>query len=149
MSWECSLRNRPVVGTLLCFDVVWDWFILPKSSLSIKLQLLTTVLKCGHFTYFSFLFEGIGQITVGIWEVGLQLNCSPVRINGQVDQTVTQTINKFISISSKIALRWIPQNTLDDKSTVAQVMACCCQATGQYPNQCWPQSMSHLASLQH
>ena len=37
-------------------------------------------------------------------------------------------------------LRWMPQNLTDDKSTLVQVMACCCQATSHYLNQCWPRS---------
>ena len=31
---------------------------------------------------------------------------------------------------------------MDDKSTVVQVMAWCCQATNQYLIQCWPRSVS-------
>ena len=37
-------------------------------------------------------------------------------------------------------LRWMPQNLTDDKSTLAQVMAWCHQATSHYMNQCWPRS---------
>ena len=42
----------------------------------------------------------------------------------------------------EIALRWIPQNTLDEKPTLVEVMAWYFQATCHYLSQCWPKSMS-------
>ena len=45
-------------------------------------------------------------------------------------------------ISYEIALRWMPLDFTDDKSTLVQVMAWCCQATSHYLSQCWPRSMS-------
>ena len=38
------------------------------------------------------------------------------------------------------ALRWMPQDLTDDKSTLIQVMAWCHQATSHFLNQCWPRS---------
>ena len=38
-------------------------------------------------------------------------------------------VNGGWSISYKIALRWMPQDLTDDKSTLVQVMAWCHQAT--------------------
>ena len=35
------------------------------------------------------------------------------------------------------ALRWMPQDFTDDKSTLVQVMAWCRQATSHYLSQCW------------
>ena len=40
------------------------------------------------------------------------------------------------------ALRWMPRNITDDKSTLVQVMAWCRQATSHYLGQFWPKSMS-------
>ena len=40
-----------------------------------------------------------------------------------------------LSISSEIASRWMPQNFIDDKSTLVQVMAWCRQATSHYLSQ--------------
>ena len=40
------------------------------------------------------------------------------------------------------ALRWMPMDLTDDKSTLVQVMAWCRQATSHYLSQCWPSSMS-------
>ena len=45
------------------------------------------------------------------------------------------------SISCEITLRWISENTFDDKSTLVQVMAWCHQATSPYLSQCWLRSM--------
>ena len=42
-------------------------------------------------------------------------------------------------ISYEIALRWMPQDLTDDKSTLVQVMAWCRQATS---SQCWPRTLS-------
>ena len=39
-------------------------------------------------------------------------------------------------------LRWTPPNSIDDKTTLVQVMAWCRQASSHYLNQCWPRSMS-------
>ena len=44
-------------------------------------------------------------------------------------------------ISNEIALRWMPLDLTDDKSTLVQVMAWCRQATSHYLSQCWPRSM--------
>ena len=45
-------------------------------------------------------------------------------------------------ISCKITLRWMPLDPTDDKSTLYQVMAWCCQATSHYLSQCWPSFIS-------
>ena len=44
-------------------------------------------------------------------------------------------------LSRDNALRWMPQDLTDDKSTLVQVMAWCRQATSHYLNQCWPRSL--------
>ena len=45
-------------------------------------------------------------------------------------------------ISYEIALRWMPLDLTDDKSTSVQVMAWCRQATSHHLSQCWSRSMS-------
>ena len=47
----------------------------------------------------------------------------------------------FMSISCEIALRWIPANLTNGKSTLVQVIAWCRQATSHYLSQCWPRSL--------
>ena len=44
-------------------------------------------------------------------------------------------------ISCKIALRCMSLGLSDDKSTLVQVMALCCQTASHYLRQCWPSSM--------
>ena len=47
----------------------------------------------------------------------------------------------IMSTSCETALRWVPQNPIDEKSTFVQVMVWCCKATSHYLSQCWPSSM--------
>ena len=47
-----------------------------------------------------------------------------------------------LSTSRKIVVRWMPQNSAVDKSTLVQLMAWCRQATNHYLSRCWPKSMS-------
>ena len=67
---------------------------------------------------------------------------------GRLQFNIREVIFKLIlvnggwGISYKIALRWMPQDLTDDKSTLVQVMAWCHQATRHYLSQCWPRSMS-------
>ena len=42
----------------------------------------------------------------------------------------------------EIALRWMPEYVINEKSTLVQVMAWCHQATSHYLSQCWPRSVS-------
>ena len=51
-------------------------------------------------------------------------------------------VNGGWGISYEIALRWMPLDLTDDKSTLVQVMAWCCQETSHYLSQCWSRSMS-------
>ena len=51
-------------------------------------------------------------------------------------------VNGGWGICYEIALRWMPLNLIDDKSTLVQVMAWCRQATSHYLNRCWPRCMS-------
>ena len=49
--------------------------------------------------------------------------------------------NKFMSTCCETVLRWMSHNTTDDKSTLAQVMAWCRQASSHDLSQCWPRCM--------
>ena len=51
-------------------------------------------------------------------------------------------VNGGWDISCEIALRWMPQDLTDDRSTLVQEMAWCRQAASHYLSQCWPRSMS-------
>ena len=51
-------------------------------------------------------------------------------------------VNGGWGISYEIALRSMPLDLTDDKSTLVQVMAWCRWATSHYLSQCWPRSLS-------
>ena len=51
-------------------------------------------------------------------------------------------VNGGWGISYEIALKWVPLDLTDDKSTLVQVMAWCHQATSHYLSQCWPRFVS-------
>ena len=44
----------------------------------------------------------------------------------------------ILSISRKIATRWMSQTLTENQSPLVQVMAWCHQATSHYLSQCWP-----------
>ena len=46
----------------------------------------------------------------------------------------------ILIIQVDIALERMPEFLIDEKSTLVQVMAWCCQAASHYLNQCWPTS---------
>ena len=77
-------------------------------------------------------------------------DCPPVRYGSNFSSAFFKLILRInvlilrIDVSStscEIGVRWVPQNTSDDESTLVQVMAWCRQATSHYLSQCWPKSM--------
>ena len=46
-------------------------------------------------------------------------------------------------------LKWMPQNTFDDESTLVQIMVWRRQARSHYLIQCWPDLWHHMAPLGH
>ena len=50
--------------------------------------------------------------------------------------------NSSLGTCCEFALRWMPQNLINEKSTLFQVMAWCHQATSHCLSQCWPRSIS-------
>ena len=72
----------------------------------------------------------------------------PPLVPGSCGNTHKSVIFKLIfqidilNNSYEIALRRMPHNPFDDKSTLDQVMAWCRQATSYYLNQYWPSSKS-------
>ena len=79
------------------------------------------------------------------------LYCNPLQFNslaaGRFQFNFRYVIFKLTLVnggwgtSYEIALRWMPKDLTDDKSTLVQVMAWCRQATSHYLSQCWPRSM--------
>ena len=54
----------------------------------------------------------------------------------------TAIFNLVLLIANDNALRCMPRDLTDDKSTLVKVMTWCRQATSHYLSQCWPSSMS-------
>ena len=50
--------------------------------------------------------------------------------------------NDVLSAPREIALPWMTQDLIDDKSTLVQEMAWCRQATSHYQSQCWSNPMA-------
>ena len=69
----------------------------------------------------------------------------PVRYGSNFKSVCSEHILrvKLMSISCEIAPRWIPLNAFEDRSELIQVMA----RRPPARSQCWPRSMSHMASL--
>ena len=69
---------------------------------------------------------------------------APVRFQFTIRKVIFKLtlVNGGWSISYEIALRWMPQDLTDDKSTLVQVMTWCRRAKSHYLCQCWPRSMS-------
>ena len=68
---------------------------------------------------------------------------TPGRCESNLQNVISDHILQimFMGISYEISLKWMPQNTFDDKWTLIQVMALCRQSTSHYLIQCWPTSM--------
>ena len=82
-------------------------------------------------------YQCVSQKTSAMFVTG------PGKCHGNFKSTISEHLwwIKFMSTSCKIALRWMPQITFDDKLTLVQVMAWCHQATSHYLNQSWLRSM--------
>ena len=52
-------------------------------------------------------------------------------------------------VSNEITLKWMPEDFIDDKSTLVQVIALCPQAQAITCNNVYPVPCRHMASLGH
>lgn len=60
---------------------------------------VVAVLRLGHL---ALLLEGVGQVAVGIGEVGLQLDRSPVRVDGEIDEALFVVHTGQVSVHNGI-----------------------------------------------
>ena len=79
-----------------------------------------------------------------IYFLVIQLTLVPERCGCNLELVIFKFTSKvdILSISCELALRWMPQDFTDDKSTLAQVMAWCRQVTSHYLDQSRPTSIS-------
>ena len=68
-----------------------------------------------------------------------------LRIKSMPHNHMVMAFIKFMGVSCEIRVRWMPQNTFDDQSTLVQVMAWCHQAPSHFLRKCWPRSLSPYA----
>ena len=109
----------------------WSWLIMP-----------TTGCQQCSFSYF-FHWHRYCALHTDRWYLGFN-SLAPGR-TGCHFKTAIFNLVLFIGIftsSKDNALRWMPRDLTDDKSTLVQVMTWCLQATSHYLSQCWPRSMS-------
>ena len=79
-----------------------------------------------------------------MYNMGLINSFAPGRYHNNFEIIIFKCIvqNSSLGTHSEIALKWMSQNIIYEKSTLVQVMAWCHQATSHYLSQCWPRSMS-------
>ena len=65
----------------------------------------------------------------------------PWRCDNHFKSVIFEHMLRIMSISCENVLKWMPQNTFDDNSTLVQVMIWYREATKHYMSQCWPRSM--------
>ena len=86
----------------------------------------------------------VTQNCVNIWGNNYLNSLAPGRFHFNFRQAIFKLIlvNGGWGISHEIALRWMPLDLIDDKSTLVPVMAWCRQAPSHYLSQCRPRPMS-------
>ena len=87
-------------------------------------------------------FQGmiINSLTAERWGFN---SLAPGRFQFNIRKVILKQtlVNGCWGISYEIALRWMPLDHTDDKSTLVQVMAWCHQAPSHYLSHCWLRSM--------
>ena len=88
----------------------------------------------------------VDKNTTGIWKLNMSNSLAPGRYGSTSKIVISKQMSwiKFQRAYYEIALRWMPENTFDGKSTLCQIMAWCHQATSHYLSQCCPSSVLHL-----
>ena len=87
--------------------------------------------------------EWMDNITIPVYCCSIN-SLAPGKFEWNLRYLISQIISGIDDwgIYCEPALRWMPLDLIDDKSTLVQVMAWCRQATSHYLSQCWPRSLS-------
>ena len=115
----CYWNEFPQVGSpvlyLLCFHIHFHWSY--------------DIIQNGQLDFLR--YHGTSRInSFALGRCGSNFRC------------VTSRHISFMSMSYEITLRRMSRNPSDGKSTLVQVMACCCHTANHNLSQCWPRSMS-------
>ena len=78
---------------------------------------------------------------MGCQKMGSNMRPRYIRFRDMHDRDISGLHCSRLGTPCKIALRWMPYNLTNEKSTLIQVMAWCHQATSHYLNQCGPRSL--------
>ena len=114
--------EKKVFNSLGPSDAIWCWR--SWSTLKIEDYIFKITLRSPRGQWVN---------SLETWRYGSNFKCITFKLIIQ---------NRSFGIWCEIALRWIPQNFTNEKSTLLQVMAWCHQATSHYLSWCWPKSMS-------
>ena len=77
------------------------------------------------------------------WKLRIcKMHICNITSTGALAASETRASADMLSIQVNIVMEWKPEDHVDGKSILLQVMAWCHQAGGHYLNQCWPSSMT-------
>ena len=87
------------------------------------------------------LFTSNQYLLIGQWKCGCNFKSINIKLLPALD---------ILTIHCEIVLGWIPENLIDDQSTLIKVMAWCRQVISLCLNQCWSSpTCRHMASVGH
>ena len=108
-----------------------------------RTSILARITHCNQFSMDTIALNI--TLDIGVNSPWLNLTHWPLRDLREIFREVIFKLILVIDgwgISCEIVLTWTPQDLIDNKSTLVQVMAWCCQATSQYLSQCWHGSLT-------
>ena len=108
----------------------------------IRKYIILNLWKCRQFKNFCDFTRH--RMALGLILLILCNSLAPGRCSRSFRRIIFKLIiqNSSLSAHCGIALRWMPQNLTNEKSTQVQVMAWRHQATSHHPSQCWSRPMS-------
>ena len=115
-------------GPRYCMCYAWHWYsaITKKNIIWLHARFTLSVygLGTGHMTWYHPYHWPLGDVVI-IFKVHYP-NVLWIKFMG----------------TCKSVLMWMPQDTIDDESSLIEVMAKCRHAPSHYLNQCWSRSVS-------
>ena len=138
----CTILNANLAASRLCEIVQWD--ALSDIEMGRSMRITSLQLQQSPPSNKSRCLALIAMIHVPVERLGVSHHLTPGKPGCHFKTAVFNLVLLIgIFTSSKDnALRWMPLDLTDGKSTLVQVMAWCRQATSHYLSQCWPSSMS-------
>ena len=85
-------------------------------------MLLTCVVALLRLLHQPLLLEGVGQVTVGIREVGLQLNGSPVCVHRQVNESLLVVDTGQVTMDNGMVGRQVQSSQIRSNSSEVMIV---------------------------